>query len=63
MDLEEPSQIDFLNFDDKLRPFPSNWFEDFTLSIELSRKVIIQKRIVYDYIMMFGDVKVLNDFI
>ena len=63
MDLAKPVQIDFLNFDDKLNDMPTNLFEVFTIFISLGNKVIIQKRIVYDYLMMFGDVGGLNDFI
>ena len=63
MDLAEPIQIDFLNFDDNVKYYPSNLSGDFTVTISLSNKVIVQKRIVYDYLMMFGDVGGLNDFI
>ena len=35
----------------------------FTIVINLSNKVQIQKRVVYNILMMFGDVGGLNDFL
>ena len=37
-------------------------FPYFTIGLSISNKVHIQKRIVYDILMMFGDVGGLNDF-
>ena len=36
---------------------------DFTIVVNISNKVHIQKRFVYNILMMFGDVGGLNDFL
>ena len=65
MGLAAPDEHEFLNFEE-------NYFQKYErvdgdiligVEISLSRKVVYQKRIVYDLFMMFGDVGGLNDFL
>ena len=63
LNLAEPSEVNYINY--------SNTHDQFvdlvgnpplTVHISLSRKVIIQSRVVYDIFMMLGEVGGLNDF-
>ena len=63
MDLAEPKQINYLNFDRTIKEKKFNFFNNFTVLINITSNITIQKRIVYDYFTMFGDVGGLNDFI
>ena len=63
MDLVEPKQLNYLNFDKKMHEKPLDFFPNFTVVLDVSSDVTIQKRIVYDYFTMLGDVGGLNDFI
>ena len=64
MDLIEPKELNYLNI-------ARNWKEsgmglyhsDFTINISLSNRVFVQKRVVYDMLMMFSDVGGLYDFL
>ena len=50
-------QLDYLNFDEIIDVAPPNPVTpNFLVSISLSRKVILQKRTVYDAFTMLGDV-------
>ena len=65
MELWPAKKISFLNFSENVvedsffNPFPTS----FGFSLVLSSKVTIQKRSVYDALMMFGDVGGLRDFL
>ena len=64
MGLSEPKSITFLNTDSSVEYLPdTNFLANFSVYINLSHKVIIQKRVVYDIFMMFGDVGGLRDFL
>ena len=63
MGLSEPKTFSFMNFESSQDILPDNYFNHFTIMINLSHKVIIQKRVVYDVFMMFGDVGGLRDFL
>lgn len=66
MGLEPPKEIDYLNFDldvKKHSNISSALFPDNVITIQLSKKVQYQKRIVYNIFMMLGDVGGLNDFL
>ena len=66
MGQSSPKNIDYLNFDGLVQDEPSmtkGAKTPFMLNISLSKKVTIQKRIVYDVFEMFGDVGGLNDFL
>ena len=63
MGLGEVKEVNFLNFDPFVEALPAlDLFENWSIILTLSPKVIYQKRIVYDVFMMFGDVGGLNDF-
>ena len=63
MGLSPVKELNFLNFNELVKEidFSSTGSTEFLLS--LSEKVIIQKRTVYDALMMFGDVGGLSDFL
>ena len=64
MGLGEVKEVNFLNFDPFVEALPAlDLFENWSIILTLSPKVIYQKRIVYDVFMMFGDVGGLNDFL
>ena len=65
LNLPEPDQLNYLNFDPNYTDWGTNieLLPNFTLLISLSNKVVIQKRIVYDMLQMFGDVGGLYDFV
>ena len=63
MGLASPKELLYLNFDETVQSMPDSMFEQFTVMVTLSDKVVIQKRVVYDALMMFGDVGGLRDFI
>ena len=64
MELMEPKELDFLNFKPQYKYAPqSDIFEHFTIVINISSDVFIQKRIVYDVLTMLGDVGGLNEFV
>ena len=60
--LFEPTKIKFFNYNDCTEQ-DINLDMDFAIFIRLSNKVQIQKRVVYNILMMFGDVGGLNDFL
>ena len=62
MDLFESKSIDFLNFEEILET-PYGVGENFSVNLKLSNNVHYHQRIVYDVLMMFGDVGGLNDFL
>ena len=63
MDLVEPKKLNYLNFDKNIQEKAVDFFPNFTVALDISSEVTIQKRIVYDYFKMFGAVGGLNDFI
>ena len=69
MGLSEPKEFNYFNFDSNVMVAPDGrnardgGTESFEVMMNLSSKVIVQKRIVYDIFMMFGDVGGLRDFI
>ena len=62
MGLSEPKELNYVNFAKGSTDWP---FPEQPLSIEifLSKKVLMQKRIVLDIFMMFGEVGGLYDFL
>lgn len=65
MGLSEPKQLNYLNIDDQLVEITSaatNQLTGTSFLFELSSKVVIEKRIVYDLFHLFGDVGGLFDF-
>ena len=63
MGLEKPKEFEYLNFSDSHRVKSNNYDRATWIIISLSKKVIHQKRNVYNIFMMFGDVGGLNDFL
>jgi len=65
MDYPEPAEFRYLNFDPNYLDWGFINDEDpqFTILISLSNRVVVQRRIVYDVLTMFGDVGGLNDFL
>ena len=57
------NKISFLNFNELVRLDEFNPGQAFGFRIQLSNKVTIRKRRVYDALMMFGDVGGLSDFL
>ena len=61
MEIFKPKEINFLNISDRI--VESTFTEEeFTLTFTVSNKIFKQKRVVYDFLMMFGDVGGLSDF-
>ena len=64
MSLSAPKELNYLNFAQSIQEWP---VVDKTLTFSaiftLSDKVIIQKRVVFDIFMMFGEVGGLYDFL
>ena len=60
--LLEPHEINFMNIGRDYQIF-SNVSQYFSLSLFPSNTVKVQKRSVYNFLMMFGDVGGLHDFI
>ena len=58
-----PKTIDYLAIDTNYVQSGVEFFPEFTISFALSTKVNKQKRTVYGFLTMFGDVGGLNDFI
>ena len=58
-----PKTIDYLAIDTNYSQPAVEFFPDFTISFTISSKVTKQKRTVYGFLTMFGDVGGLNDFI
>ena len=58
MNKPEPRQINYLNFDPKYLEWASSQdtFKFSSITVNLSNRVVIQKRIVYDALTMLGDV-------
>ena len=65
LDYPEPNEISYLNFDPiVLRHAKSrDALENFTIIISLENKIVVQKRVVYDFLTMLSDVGGLNDFL
>ena len=65
MGLSEPTEINYVNYSGKYVAFQVNSEDTASLNIffQLSQQVRMQKRVVYDVFMMFGDVGGLNDFL
>ena len=63
MGLASPKELHYLNFNESPASIPDGFFPHFTVMVTLTDKVIIQKRVVYDAFMMFGDVGGLRDFV
>ena len=64
MDLSNSKEISYFSTGDRIIEFPFNEdSSDNSDILGLSKKVTMQKRIVYDVFMMFGDVGGLNDFL
>ena len=42
---------------------PAMTNSDFSINLSLSNRIFVQKRVVYDILMMFGDVGGLYDFL
>ena len=62
--LAPPKLLDYFNISEKERPFPiGTEATPFSVELSLSRKIIVQQRIVYDIFMLFGDVGGLYDFV
>ena len=63
--LMPPKSLKYLNVDSKITEYPVLWAGTSAQSwaFMLSPKVTIQKRVVYDAFMMFGDVGGLLDFV
>ena len=64
--MSNPTEINYLNFADKPRDIPiamTPQTSGTSIMISLSQDFIIEKRIVYDIFMMFGDVGGLFDFL
>lgn len=62
MDFSEPETIEFLNINDNFHETLYYDLPNFSVLFSLSKKVHIEKRIVYNYITMFSDVGGLHDF-
>ena len=62
MGLTEPKQLNYLVYSDIVSDYPVIDTYPFQASIFLSEKVVMQKRVVLDIFMMFGEVGGLNDF-
>ena len=63
MNLAEPAELRYLNFADKVSQWPTHFRAPLTIQMNLSNKVFIQSRVVYDLFMMLGEVGGLRDFI
>ena len=61
MDIAHVQNLDFLNLE-QIDETPYGLSENFAIYLKLGNRIHIQKRIVYDFLMMFGDVGGLNDF-
>ena len=63
MGLTQPKTLDYLNFREATLNLPQQYSPQvFTVTMSLAKKVIIQKRSVYNMMMLFGDVGGLYDF-
>ena len=56
MDLAEAKQLDYLNYEENIQEFTFASTVELTVTLELSLKVQIQKRVVYDTMTALGDV-------
>ena len=65
MGLSEPKELNYLNFDKSSLKVSHRGFDQphFSVMISLSNEVTVQKRIVYDMFMLFGDIGGLRDFL
>ena len=66
MGLSEPKELNYLNFDKSSLKVSHRGFDHqpyFSVMISLSNEVTVQKRIVYDMFMLFGDIGGLRDFL
>ena len=65
MGLSEPKELNYLNFDKSSLKVSHRSFDQphFSVMISLSNEVTVQKRIVYDMFMLFGDIGGLRDFL
>ena len=65
MGLSEPKELNYLNFDKSSLKVSHRSFDQpyFSVMISLSNDVTMQKRIVYDMFMLFGDIGGLRDFL
>ena len=65
LDYPEPNEISYLNFDPIVSRHAQNldFLENFTIMISLENKIVVQKRVVYDFLTMLSDVGGLNDFL
>ena len=63
MGLAPPKELQYLNIGETVDSMPDGMFGHFTIMVTLSDKVIMQKHVIYDVFMMFGDVGGLRDFI
>ena len=65
MDLAGTKDINFLNFEPIIEPFDLHILKSLNrtgIILNLGNTVVSQKRIVYGFLSMFGDVGGLNDF-
>ena len=65
MDLSPSKDFTYFNFDENIRPFPLTLNEPSGRTIFaffLSKKIVVQKRFVYDLFTMLGDVGGMSDF-
>ena len=62
--LTEPKEFNYLNIGSQIQELPEySHLDGFSVLLQISDKVIKQKRVVYDIFMMAGDVGGLNDFL
>ena len=62
--LNEPNYLNYLNFESNYQELPSIIAtKSFRIEILLSNRIFVQKRVVYNLLMMFSDVGGLYDFL
>ena len=61
--LIEPTEIKYLNFNKYFYEYQSKYNPGFTIQLRLDNTIQIQKRVVYNLLMMFGDVGGFHDII